>query len=94
MSSITCPYHAWSYSLGGRLTHARGEDVGDLCVPKVQVDSMSGFPCSSTLTWKLRRWKKQFLELQPSAGYRPRFRRAHAHLAAQPSHRCQLESGG
>ena len=43
MSSITCPYHAWSYSLSGHLTHARGEDVGELCVPSVRVESMAGF---------------------------------------------------
>lgn len=43
MSAITCPYHAWTYNLAGQLTHARGEDVPELCVPRVQVDAMAGF---------------------------------------------------
>ena len=42
-TSITCPYHAWSYDLGGMLLHARGEQVGELCVPAVRVDDMAGF---------------------------------------------------
>jgi phenylpropionate dioxygenase-like ring-hydroxylating dioxygenase large terminal subunit len=43
VDSITCPYHAWSYDLGGRLVRARGEEVGDICVPPVRVDTMAGF---------------------------------------------------
>ena len=43
VTSITCPYHAWTYDLGGRLVHARGEDVGDICVPEVRVEAMAGF---------------------------------------------------
>jgi len=43
VSRITCPYHAWAYSLGGTLLNARGQDVGELCVPRVQVESMAGF---------------------------------------------------
>ena len=41
--TITCPYHAWTYDLGGRLLHARGEQVGELCVPAVRVESLAGF---------------------------------------------------
>ncbi len=40
---ITCPYHAWVYDLGGRLTHARGHDVGEICVPRVRVEEHAGF---------------------------------------------------
>ncbi len=41
--SITCPYHAWTYDFGGRLLHARGEKVGELCVPTVRVESLAGY---------------------------------------------------
>ncbi len=43
VSRITCPYHAWSYSLGGELVNARGEDVGQLCIPQVRVATIAGF---------------------------------------------------
>lgn len=43
LESITCPYHAWRYSLSGNLLHARGEKVGDICVPQVRVESLAGF---------------------------------------------------
>ena len=43
LSSLTCPYHAWTYGLSGELTNARGEDVGALCIPSVRVDTLAGF---------------------------------------------------
>ncbi len=43
VSGLTCPYHVWTYDLGGRLLQARGESVGELCIPPVRVDTMAGF---------------------------------------------------
>ena len=43
VSTIMCPYHAWTYDLTGRLLRARRADVGPLCVPPVRLESMGGF---------------------------------------------------
>lgn len=43
VTSITCPNHTWTYDLGGRLIHARGETVGDMFVPLARADSLPGF---------------------------------------------------
>jgi len=47
--NIVCPYHAWSYDLGGQLTaarhtkHLRDFDVGSICLDAVQVEEFGGF---------------------------------------------------
>jgi len=41
--AITCPYHAWTYNLDGSLLNARGENVGEICIPQVRVESLAGF---------------------------------------------------
>jgi len=46
---ITCPYHAWSYHVDGRLRSARGSetmadfDRGEFCLTPVQVEEYAGF---------------------------------------------------
>ena len=76
VDSITCPYHAWTYSLGGRLLHARGEDVGELCVPRVRVETLAGFlyvnldPAATSLAATLPGVEADLLTLAPDAGER------------------------
>lgn len=46
LPAIVCGYHAWSYDLAGRLVRARripAAQLGGVCVPRVQVDTMAGF---------------------------------------------------
>ncbi len=46
---ITCPYHAWSFHLDGRLRSARGServagfDAVEFCLKPVQVEELAGF---------------------------------------------------
>ena len=40
---IPCPYHAWTYDLSGTLAHARGEEVGKICIPRIRLETMAGY---------------------------------------------------
>jgi phenylpropionate dioxygenase-like ring-hydroxylating dioxygenase large terminal subunit len=48
-NNIVCPYHAWSYDLGGQLTAARHTsnltnfDTADICLDQVQIIDFGGF---------------------------------------------------
>ncbi len=48
-NSIVCPYHAWTYDLGGQLLAARHTnslqdfDTGSICLDDVQVEEFGGF---------------------------------------------------
>ena len=48
-SRITCPYHAWTYDLDGKLVAAPnsqavpGFDKSKICVPRVRVEEFLGF---------------------------------------------------
>jgi len=47
--SIVCPYHAWTYDLGGSLTSARHTkhleafDAGDVCLDEIAIEEFGGF---------------------------------------------------
>ncbi|MFJ3667334.1 SRPBCC family protein [Streptomyces sp. NPDC090106] len=47
--NIVCPYHAWTYDLGGRLKAARRADAmetfdkSEICLDQVQVEEFGGF---------------------------------------------------
>ncbi|MCY4051573.1 MAG: aromatic ring-hydroxylating dioxygenase subunit alpha [Gammaproteobacteria bacterium] len=46
---ISCPYHAWTYDLGGQLIAAPNSgsvsnfDVSSICIPKIRVENFLGF---------------------------------------------------
>lgn len=48
-TNLVCPYHAWSYDLGGQLKSARHTkhldefDVGSICLDQVQIEEFGGF---------------------------------------------------
>ncbi len=48
-NNIVCPYHAWSYDLGGQLTAARHSnnlvdfDKSEVCLDQVQITEFGGF---------------------------------------------------
>ncbi len=46
---ISCPYHAWTYDLGGQLIAApnsrsvSGFDASGICIPKIRIENFLGF---------------------------------------------------
>ncbi|MEM7337099.1 MAG: aromatic ring-hydroxylating dioxygenase subunit alpha [Actinomycetota bacterium] len=86
--SITCPYHAWTYDLSGRLLHARGEKVGELCIPEVRIDTMAGFlfanldANAAPLADYAPGVEAELLALAPDAGDRHLVIRRTHHIAA------------
>ncbi len=76
LSSITCPYHAWTYGLDGKLLHARGENVGEICVPHVRLDFQAGFmfvnldPQAPSLAETTPGVEQELLTLAPDASQR------------------------
>lgn len=88
--AITCPYHAWTYDLNGKLKRApnsekvRGFDARSICVPQINLQEFLGFvfvnmdPQSATMDETYPGARHAILELCPDIENR---RFAHEHTA-------------